>query len=982
MIRKGKGPTTLGKKGIMEHTTKENADSSAPSDCGILSRMALNDNKAGMKGLDKEKINKIILEASKGSRFYENERRKEQQVNQRIERMLQQKAQITEHQLKKRQHQVERLAIELEKSRDLSRTIIHIDMDAFYAAVEMKDTPELKDKPMAVGSMSMLSTSNYHARKYGVRAAMPGFIAKKLCPNLIIIPANFDKYRAVSKEVQEILVDYDPNFLPMSLDEAYLDITEHLEQRQNWPEHKRTYYCHREEKENMDDLQPSCEDLEGISPILFEDSPPVLSQQGSVNCEIQQTDPYLQSSEQEPHQQREPIVFGVTAEEVVREMRFRVEQKTKLTASAGIAPNMMLSKVCSEMNKPNGQYRIPADGDAVLDFVKNLPIRKVPGIGKVTEKMLNALEITTCTELYQQGALLSLLFSESSWYHFLRISLGLSETYLERDGDRKSMSTERTFSEISKAVEQYSLCRDLCHDLEEDLHKEGLRGKTVTLKLKNVNFEVKTRACTNPTAVSKEEEIFAVAYELLKTEINSMHPQPLRLRLMGVRVSGFVHQEEKKCHQKSIVKFFHTGKSESTTYTPQSDCIDAKNQTELPETSKRESFFNKKRQQNNQQSFFNQVLANKQQEKCKPAATIRAGTVDEMQPKGSGLTPELKVARNCPICFKRQGIPTLEEFNKQIDECQCVTTSLQVTEMVGEPNISNKSYINKKETFGLDNELKNKRTINLKNDQLNNEQKGMKYKEGLSEIYPNITVGDLQGETENSSFNEKSSIKNSTCPIGQFGDLTHLKETLKDHLQLPNSTEKTMELMKDKNMLQEEISDHNNLLLCTKLSGKSTNTTQEEKRIDQQKSSASMLDLPSFAQLNQLIQRTHCVQQQSDQVMRYTRSSQERPSSQLEELTGLVCPICNIKQETTDLSLFNRHVDICLNQGVIQELTDRPAQPVATDYVSNGIGLSGFGKPSSNSIVRTKRTGSIAQQPTTKKARSNSSTNTIDRFFK
>ncbi|XP_043563330.1 DNA polymerase kappa [Chiloscyllium plagiosum] len=419
----------------MEHTAKETTDSSDLSDGGILSRMALNDNKAGMEGLDKEKINKIILEASKGSRFYENERKKEQQVNQRIEKLLQQKAQITEQHLKKKQHQVEQLAIELEKSRDLSRTIVHIDMDAFYAAVEMKDAPELKDKPMAVGSMSMLSTSNYHARKYGVRAAMPGFIAKKLCPNLIIIPTNFAKYRATSKEVQEILMDYDPNFIPMSLDEAYLDITEHLQQRQNWPEHKRTYYYHGEGdskvKENMENFQRSTEDLGDISPILFEDSPPVLLQQGSAQIELPQTDPYLQTNGKESHQ-KDVIVFGVTAEEAVREMRFRIEQKTKLTASAGIAPNMMLSKVCSDMNKPNGQYRIPAERDAVMDFIKKLPIRKVPGIGKVTEKMLNALGITTCTQLYQQGALLSILFSESSSYHFLQISLGLGENHLAR----------------------------------------------------------------------------------------------------------------------------------------------------------------------------------------------------------------------------------------------------------------------------------------------------------------------------------------------------------------------------------------------------------------------------------------------------------------------------------------------------------------------------------------------------------------------
>ncbi|XP_038661436.1 DNA polymerase kappa isoform X6 [Scyliorhinus canicula] len=785
MIREDKGKVKLIRKINMEDTAKETADSSAPSDGGILSRMALNDNKAGMEGLDKEKINKIIMEASKGSRFYENERKKEQQVNQRIEKMLQQKAHITEQQLKKKQHQVERLATELEKSRDLSRTIVHIDMDAFYAAVEVKDAPELKDKPMAVGSMSMLSTSNYHARKYGVRAAMPGFIAKKLCPNLIIIPTNFDKYRAVSKEV--------------------------------------------------------------------------------------------------------------------------------------------------------------------------------PGIGKVTEKLLNALGITKCTELYQQGALLSLLFSESSSYHFLEISLGLSETHLERDGDRKSMSTERTFSEISKAAEQYSLCRDLCHDLQEDLRKEGLRGKTVTLKLKNVNFEVITRACTVPTPVSKEEEIFAVAHELLKTEISNVHPRPLRLRLMGVRVSGFIHQEEKRSHQKSILKFLHTGKSESAS---ESDDIDVKDQEELRETSKREGFINKKCQQNNGQSFFNQVLAKKQQERCKSAVTIPGGNVAE----GSGLTRELKATSNSSICFKKQGV------NKQVDECPCVTRSFQVSE-TDEPNTSTISYISKKKASGLDNDLESK-TINLKSDQLNNEQKGMKYKERPSETYRNMT-----GDTDNSSFDWESSVKNKTCCIGQSGDQVHMKEMLKHHMALPSNAAKTLELTKVKDTLIEEISDHNSLL-CNKLSDKSTNTTQGEKQFGQQESSAGMLDLPPFTQVDPLIQRTHYMQQESGPSMRLTRSSQERHPSYSEEPAGLVCPICNIKQGTTDLSLFNRHVDICLNQGVIQELTERPAQPAMSECFLNGIGLTGLEKPSSSSIVRTKRIGSTAQQPTTKKARCSGSKNTIDRFLK
>lgn len=190
----------------------------------------------------------------------------------------------------------------------------------------MRDNPELKEKPIAVGSMSMLSTSNYHARRFGVRAAMPGFIAKKLCPHLTIVPLNFEKYRKVSKEVKEILAEYDPHFMPMGLDEAYLNVTEHLEERLNWPEDKRRYFLN---TENTTEKK------------LFEDGTSVMDD----------------DSGQRDQSLKNVVVFGTSAEEAVKEIRFRIEQKTQLTASAGIAPNTMLAKMCSDRNKPNGQCR-------------------------------------------------------------------------------------------------------------------------------------------------------------------------------------------------------------------------------------------------------------------------------------------------------------------------------------------------------------------------------------------------------------------------------------------------------------------------------------------------------------------------------------------------------------------------------------------------------------------------------------------------
>jgi nucleotidyltransferase/DNA polymerase involved in DNA repair len=116
------------------------------------------------------------------------------------------------------------------------RYIVHVDMDMFYAACEKRENPSLSGKIFAVGGNSMLSTANYEARKYGIRAGMPGFIGKVLArklanSELILVPCNFELYKGISKSVQEVFADYDPNFSMLSLDEGYLDFTEHLRTR-------------------------------------------------------------------------------------------------------------------------------------------------------------------------------------------------------------------------------------------------------------------------------------------------------------------------------------------------------------------------------------------------------------------------------------------------------------------------------------------------------------------------------------------------------------------------------------------------------------------------------------------------------------------------------------------------------------------------------------------------------------------------------
>ncbi|XP_030326728.1 DNA polymerase kappa isoform X2 [Strigops habroptila] len=833
---------------------------------GVLLRMGLNDNKAGMQGLDKEKINKIIMEATKGSRFYENELKKDRQVNQRIEKMMQLKEKITTQQLLKAQLQVDKLVVELEQSRNLSRIIVHIDMDAFYAAVEMRDNPELREKPIAVGSMSMLSTSNYHARRFGVRAAMPGFIAKKLCPHLTIVPLNFEKYGKVSKEVREILAEYDPNFMPMGLDEAYLNITEHLEERLNWPENKRRFFFNTESTTEN---------------VLFEDNTPL------IDDHPEQRDQLVENS----------VVFGTSAEEVVKEIRFRIEQKTQLTASAGIAPNTLLAKMCSDRNKPNGQCRIVPERQAVLDFLKDLPIRKVPGIGKVTEKMLKALGIVTCSELYQQRALLSLLFSEASWRNFLDISLGLGSTHLEKDGERKSMSTERTFSEMNTAEDQYSVCRELCRDLAQDLQKEGLKGKTVTLKLKNVNFEVKTRASTVLSSVSTEEEIFAVAKDLLGTEIDSVAPHPLRIRLMGVRVSGFLSEEEKKYQQKSITSFLKSGKEIGF--------------LRLQPGKSNQEYFRNKSEASTTRSFFDRKRAARQLNGENPSLNESVGKqlfhdrksstnfVEETK-KVTDLQNSTNVCKifTCPVCFEDQSSNSLEELNRHIDVCLGGTLVKDTVEIT-------KNYDSKENTCNFLPQFKNK-----------NADECQKNKPDL-----------LAGTDQSASTSDNS---------------------------ISNSTEKFTQIISDKPHRERQPSNLSDIAknMCMK-------QCLFPKRISRD----------------------------SEDHFEKTEHTEENSSScffEAKEDSVLVCPVCNSEQKTRSLVSFNRHVDVCLNKGLIQELTEKKYFPTKTSNmeISNRVGALSGGQQCTNPSQGTKRSGLTTSQSASKKAKSSNSKHTIEMFFK
>ncbi|KAJ3164502.1 hypothetical protein HDU88_005379 [Geranomyces variabilis] len=431
----------------------------------MKSRLLINPNKAGTQNADRAKIQETIYEASKGSPFFLSEQRKDAEATVKIAKYVAQAKEIRAMDLRVERSVVQQALSTLQRESEAAepRTIVCVDMDAFYASVEELDNPELKSKPMAVGGIGMLCTANYEARKYGVRSAMPGYIARKLCPQLLIVPLHFERYGAISAVVREVFAIYDPNFSAFSLDEGLLDITKYLAE----------------------------------------------------------------------HPAQNP-------EEVVAELREEIFKRTGLTASAGIAGNKMLAKICSDFNKPNGQMYLPSDPLRVREFIDVLPVRKVPGVGKVQERVFGALGIETCRDLRENLPLIYKMFSKIHFRFCLRVSLGIGSTELDSNHQRKSVGCERTFRALPASGKapspMHAKLKEISTHLWDDIQKQGVRGKRVTLKLKTTAFRLTTRAKTLETFVRSEEELYRVAEAILDTEI-AANPT-ITLRLMGISLSA------------------------------------------------------------------------------------------------------------------------------------------------------------------------------------------------------------------------------------------------------------------------------------------------------------------------------------------------------------------------------------------------------------------------------------------------------------
>lgn len=298
------------------------------------------------------------------------------------------------------------------------RKIIHVDMDCYYAAVEMRDNPEYRGVPLAIGGSTdrrgVISTCNYIARKFGVRSAMATAHALKLCPDLVLAPGRMELYSEISAQIREIFSRYTHKIEPLSLDEAYLDVSD-------------------------------CELFSGSATLIAED------------------------------------------------IRRAIFEETQLTASAGVAPCKFVAKIASDENKPNGICVVTPD--KLDDFVVQLKLGKIPGVGKVTLAKLNDMGLYTCADVrdFPFEDLIKRFgkFGPVIWAR----SHGEDDRELSTQRQRKSVGVERTMPEdIFTEQDCAKMIDNLFPKLQERLKKSSpsLEIQSQGIKLKFADFQQTT----------------------------------------------------------------------------------------------------------------------------------------------------------------------------------------------------------------------------------------------------------------------------------------------------------------------------------------------------------------------------------------------------------------------------------------------------------------------------------------------------------
>ena len=339
-----------------------------------------------------------------------------------------------------------------------ARVILHVDMDAFYASVEQRDRPELRGRPVVVGAdprgRGVVSAASYEARRFGIHSAMPIGRAYRLCPTAAFLPVDMDKYARDSERIMAILADFSPLVEPLSLDEAFLDVT------------------------------------------------------GSHS---------LHGS-------------GV---EIARRIKARIRAEVGLTASAGVAPNKFVAKIASDLEKPDGLVEVGRDQEAA--FLRDLPLRRLWGVGPAAERELAALGARTIGDLVRLGRGRLEARLGASGAHLFELAQGIDERPVVPWHDPKSIGAEETFDRDTRDVGRLRATLLAQADrVATELRAAGLRGRTVTLKLRFSDFHTLTRRGTGETPTADGGEIFRRVWAAF-----SKVPRPQAVRLIGLSVSGF-----------------------------------------------------------------------------------------------------------------------------------------------------------------------------------------------------------------------------------------------------------------------------------------------------------------------------------------------------------------------------------------------------------------------------------------------------------
>lgn len=350
----------------------------------------------------------------------------------------------------------------------MERRIVHVDMDAFFAAIEQRDDPALRGKPVIIGAdpkggrgRGVVSTCSYEARKFGVRSAMPISEAWRRCPQGVYVQPDFHKYEKASAQIREVFYEFTPDLEQVSIDEAFLDIT---------------HSAH---------------------------------------------------------------LFGGPLE-TCRRIKARVKEVTGLTCSVGLAPTKMAAKIASDLEKPDGLVEVRPGG--LKAFLAPLDISRLWGLGPKTAEALRARGINTVGEL--AGADLGGFGGLGSHGAVLKeLALGLDPREVREDGETKSVGNEITFEkDTADEREIRESLVALADKVSSRLREAGLKGRTVTLKLRLEGFETYTRARTLTLATNYADVIAKEVLELY----SAFQKGRKRVRLLGVKSSGLMPAGEKE----------------------------------------------------------------------------------------------------------------------------------------------------------------------------------------------------------------------------------------------------------------------------------------------------------------------------------------------------------------------------------------------------------------------------------------------------